>query len=327
MPPPRAPATGLQLLGPGDAVLGEDGVDHGHDGGGHSADGVSPGVTDTDNIYNVSGTDHSMYNVSGTDHSMDNVTGTNDILYNVTTGNVEHGVVMDSPQRKDSHVQPSAGGDHLQERQGGDEAEEEGGIDRNEMETAGNGVEDVDEDKDRAGDDEDAVEERDVPKRKTRYQGTKHVRVYEANSALGNHETTKSSRNHKSILKSTNYQTSHNFISDQLKAINKQSFYARKSAFSIHSQVCDLPSCPACLCARKVSHLRFDPANFSKYTYNAYPQIILRNKNKDKKVTFNDNKISENNKFKRFHLSKKLVELACNFCVSFKEVNILCTNS
>ena len=111
-----------------------------------------------------------------------------------------------------------------------------------------------------------------------------------------------------------------------MKALNKANFYARKSAFSIHSRVCDQPSCPACLCARKVSHIRFDPANFSRYTYNVYPEIILRNKNKDKKVTFDGIKLSENNKYKRFHLSKKLVEIACNYCISFKEVNILCKN-
>ena len=320
VPPPRAPATNLQLLGPDD--VGEDGVSRGHDGGGHRTDGVSPGVTDTNNIHSVSSTghsstDHSIYN----NHSINRVPGTDDILYDV-----EHGVVTDSPYRNGSHVQPSAGGDHLQERPGVDEAAEEGGMDRNEMETAGNGVEDVDEEKDRAEDDEDAVEERDVPKRKTRYQGAKHVPVYKANSELGSHETNKSSRDHRSILKSTNYQISHNYIADQLKALNKANFYARKSAFSIHSQVCDQPSCPACLCARKVSHLTFDPANFSRYTYNVYPEIIFRNKSNDKKVTFDGIKISENNKYKRFHLSKNLVEKACNYCISFKEVNILCKN-
>ena len=120
VPPPRAPATGLQLLSPGDAVLSEDGVDHGNDGGDHSTDGVGPGVPDTDHtMYNVTGTDHAMYNVTDTDHTM----------YNVIDGNVEHGVTVDSPHRNDGHAHPTTGGGHFQEndREGGDEEEEEGG--------------------------------------------------------------------------------------------------------------------------------------------------------------------------------------------------------
>ena len=168
---------------------------------------------------------------------------------------------------------------------------------------------------------------RDVPeKMKTRFRGTKHVKVYGAHPTPGIHKSIQTPKTHKSILKPTNYQLLQNFIPDQLKAVGKHSFYARKSAFSIHSQVCNVPDCSACLCAKKVLHLRFDPGNFSKYMYSQYPQITLKNKSINKKVTFNDNEIPEKDKFKKFHLSKKLVEMACDLCVSFKEVNLLCAN-
>ena len=131
-------------------------------------------------------------------------------------------------------------------------------------------------------------------------------------------------RTHKSILTPTNYKLHHNFIPDQLKALNKHSFYARKKAFNIHSQVCNVPLCQTCSCAKAVHYLQFDQGNFSKYNYNQYPEITLRNKSKDKKVTFAKNLTPEKCKFKKFHLSRKLVEMACKFCVSFTEINLLC---
>ena len=171
----------------------------------------------------------------------------------------------------------------------------------------------------------DGIEVRDIPeKMRTRFRGTKHVKVYGAHPTPGTHESIQTPGTHKSILKPTNYKMFQNFISDQLKALGKHSFYARKQAFNIHSQVCDVPHCSMCLCAKKVHHLKFDPGNFSKYMYSQYPQITLKNKSINKKVTFNDNKTPEKSTFKKFHLSKKLVEMACELCVSFKEINLLC---
>ena len=106
--------------------------------------------------------------------------------------------------------------------------------------------------------------------------------------------------------------------------LSKHSFYARKQAFNIHSQVCDALDCSTCSCAKKVHHLKFDPGNFSKYMYSEYPQITLKNKSMNKKVTFVDNTTPEKSEFKKFHLSKKLVEMACEHCVSFTEINLLC---
>ena len=170
----------------------------------------------------------------------------------------------------------------------------------------------------------DGIEVRDIPeKMKTRYGGTRHVKVYGAHPTPGTHESIREPKTHKSILKPTNYKIFQNFISDQLKALSKHSFYARKQAFNIHSQVCNALDCSTCSCAKKVHHLKFDPGNFSKYMYSEYPQITLKNKSMNKKVIFADNTTPEKRDFKKFHLSKKLVEKACEHCVSFTEINLL----
>ena len=147
--------------------------------------------------------------------------------------------------------------------------------------------------------------------------------MYGAQPTPVTHESIQTLRTHKSILKPTNYKEFQNFISDQLKALGRHSFYARKQAFNIHSQVCEVPHCSICFCAKRVHHLKFDPGNFSKYMYNEYPLITLKNKSMNKKVAFVNNTTPEKSNFKKFHLSKKLVDLACEHCVSFTEINLL----
>ena len=250
----------------------------------------------------------------------------------------KHGVTVDLPRRSNGHASgPTNEDGHLEEdgKESGDGEEEEGDgrygeeDDGNREKDVGNGVEDVEEgeedDGNGVGDDVDGIEVRDVPeKMKTRFRGTKHVRVYGAHPTPGTHESIQTPRTHKSILKPTNYKMFQNFISDQLKALGKHSFYARKQAFNIHTQVCDVPHCSMCACAMKVHHLRFDPGNFSKYMYCQYPQVTLKNKSINKKVTFADNTTPEKSEFKKLYLSKKLVEMACEHCVSLSEINLLC---
>ena len=291
VPPRWVRPPGLHLLKPGDDVLRED-----HDI--HVNDDVDPGDTVTNDDNNVTVI---------TDGDNDNNT-----MYTTGDGsNVKHGVTVDLPGRSNGHASVPTDRDVDLEQHGKDNGEGEG---EEEEEDGGNGE----------GDGLDGIEVRDIPKMKTRFGGTKHVKVYGAHPTPGTHESIQTPGAHKSILKPTNYKIFQNFISDQLKALNKHSFYARKQAFNIHSQVCDVPHCSICSCAKKVHHLRFNPGNFSKYMYSEYPQITLRNKSKNKTVTFVDNTILEKSKFKRFHLSKKLVEMACEHCVSFTEVNLLC---
>ena len=171
----------------------------------------------------------------------------------------------------------------------------------------------------------DGIEVRDHPatKRITRFQGTKHVRVYDAQLTSETHKSVKI----KSILKPTTYKMYQNFISDQLKALNKTYFYARKQAFVIHTQICETPQCSICECAMKVHHLKFDPGNFSKYMYSQYPQLTLKNTTSNKSVTFaEDTVFPRESKFKKMYLSRKLVERACSHCVSLAELSLLCTN-
>ena len=131
----------------------------------------------------------------------------------------------------------------------------------------------------------------------------------------------------RSILKPTTYKMHQNFISDQLKALNKTSFYARKQALVTHTQVCGTQQCSICDCARKVHHLQFDPGNFSKYMYSQYPQFTLKETKSAKSVTFAANTIfPKDGKYKKMYLSRKMVEVACAHCISFAELSLLCAN-
>ena len=292
VPPRWLTPPGLHLLNPNDEVLRED---HGID----DTDSVGDNVTDDDNkITEVTDDNRDIYTtddgsvpVTGDDTNITEVTNDNEDMYTTDGGSVE----------KHKASVPTSRGEEGEE----DEEEEDG---RNgEMR---NGL--------------DGTEVRDVPeKMKTRYGGTRHVKVYGTHPTPGAHESILEAKTHKSILKPTNYKIFQNFISDQLKALSKHSFYARKQAFNIHSQVCNALDCSTCSCAKKVHHLKFDPGNFSKYMYSEYPQITLKNKSMNKKVIFADNTTPEKRDFKKFHLSKKLVEKACEHCVSFTEINLL----
>ena len=128
----------------------------------------------------------------------------------------------------------------------------------------------------------------------------------------------------KGILKLTTYQFHKNFVPEQLQALNKESFYARKDALNIHNEICDTPRCEICSCSKAVSNYKYNPGNYSRYVFQKYPEQAAKNNKPLKKVTFTKDTIFQNETtFRSLHLNENLVTRACMFNVSFIEANIL----
>ena len=169
----------------------------------------------------------------------------------------------------------------------------------------------------------DGVEDRDVvlpERRRTRFGGTKHVKVYGATLNSRKNKTKKI----EGILKPTTYQFHKNFIPEQLRVLNKEYFYARKDALINHSEICDMPKCVICDCSKAVSSYRYDPGNYSRYVFQKYPQQAAKSNKPLKTVRFTKDTVFQNEKtFRSLHLNEKLVTNACLYNISFTEANIL----
>ena len=170
----------------------------------------------------------------------------------------------------------------------------------------------------------DGMEPRDLSlpetKRRTRFGGTRHVPVYGVELSSYNHKKEKI----KGILKNTTYKVHQNYIPEQLKALSKDCFYSRKQALHIHTEVCTFSQCPICACANAISHLKYNPGNYSRYIFQEYPQQTIRNNKSLNTVKFSkDTKFQEEESFKGLYLNRKLVETSCLHCISFVEAGLL----
>ena len=125
-------------------------------------------------------------------------------------------------------------------------------------------------------------------------------------------------------MKNTTYKAYQNFIPEQLKALGKDCFYSRKQALHIHTEVCTVSQCPICACANAISHLKYNPGNYSRYIFQEYPQQTIKNNESLKTVTFAKNtKFQEEQSFRQIYLNRKLVEKACLHCISLVEAGLL----
>ena len=169
----------------------------------------------------------------------------------------------------------------------------------------------------------DGMEPRDVSvpeRRQTRYSGAKHVPVY--NVKLDS--TSYNSRRYNKILKDSTYKVYQNFLPEQLKALSKNCFYARKQALHNHTEICAVPECQICACANSVSSLQYNQGNYSRYIFQEYPRLTIKSNKPLKTVTFAKNTtFQRETSFKRIHLNRKLVEKACLYNVSIVEACLL----
>ena len=134
------------------------------------------------------------------------------------------------------------------------------------------------------------------------------------------------SRRYNKILKDSTYKVYQNFLPEQLKALSKNCFYARKQALHNHTEICAVPECQICACANSVSSLQYNQGNYSRYIFQEYPRLTIKSNKPLKTVTFAKNTtFQRETSFKRIHLNRKLVEKACLYNVSIVETCLLAT--
>ena len=178
----------------------------------------------------------------------------------------------------------------------------------------------------------DGIEDRDVvqvpdypppsevtEKRKTRYQGSKHVPVFSS------HVTSPSS-----IIKQSSYKMSNNFRVENMKIRNKAQFNSRKIALLNHHDICTDDFCNICNYFQQVKDLKHDSASFARYVSGFEQPITHRTQTSDniqnngKKVSFSSDTIfCSSTEFRCLPLDMNFFYKSCFFNTSFAETKLL----
>ena len=167
---------------------------------------------------------------------------------------------------------------------------------------------------------EDRQEPNSENKRVTRYQGKKHVKIYEL--ALNNEQSINNWKiKSKPIIESRAYNILNNFDSALFRGESKSSFFARKRALTAHKLICSQPFCDTCTMAIKIKDFVFTPSNLSRY--NKTIECTERRRISGKKVCFTGKINQEILVKRRINLNLTNMVRACETNVSFEELRIL----
>ena len=158
------------------------------------------------------------------------------------------------------------------------------------------------------------ITELDEPaKRITRFKGEKHVPIY--NTELVEQ---------RSILKNSLYSMFNNFQVEKIRTIPEDQFMARLQALGIHSDICKINSCQICKIAKQVAGFKFNPGDYSRYVAKKellHPVENLKHRKSIRRVIFNSKTLDNEMKpFQRIPMNLAMIDHACRFNVSFKEL-------
>ena len=156
-------------------------------------------------------------------------------------------------------------------------------------------------------------------KRVTRYQGRKHVKIYEL--SLNEQSINNWKNKTKPIIESRAYHLGNNFDAALFRGESKSSFFARKRALTAHKLICSQPFCDTCTMAIKIKDFVFTPSNLSRY--NKTIECTERRRISGKKVCFTGKINQEILVKRRINLNLTNMVRACETNVSFEELRIL----